>query len=124
MRRNHVTFFEIDPSVEPIARHFFTFLPRCELNCEVVIGDGRLQLEHMADSVFDLLLLDAFSSDSVPTHLLSREAVRGVSAEAETGWNPDVSRFQSLFECGETGRRVSFRRGSSGLFPALTMQAL
>jgi hypothetical protein len=72
---HHVTFFEIDPSVEPIARHFFTFLPRCGSNCDVVIGDGRLQLEHMTDSNFDLLLLDAFSSDSVPTHLLSREAV-------------------------------------------------
>jgi SAM-dependent methyltransferase len=73
---HHVTFFEIDPSVEPIARHFFTFLPRCGSNCDVVIGDGRLQLEQMADSSFDFLLLDAFSSDSVPTHLLSREAVQ------------------------------------------------
>jgi SAM-dependent methyltransferase len=72
---HHVTFFEIDPSVEPIARHFFTFLPRCGSNCDVVIGDGRLQLERTADAEFDLLLLDAFSSDSVPTHLLSREAV-------------------------------------------------
>ena len=72
---HRVTFFEIDPSVEPIARQFFTFLPRCGSNCDVVIGDGRLQLERMADSSFDLLLLDAFSSDSVPTHLLSREAV-------------------------------------------------
>jgi SAM-dependent methyltransferase len=72
---HHVTFFEIDPSVEPIARHFFTFLTGCGSNCDVMIGDGRLQLERVADGDFDLLLLDAFSSDSVPTHLLSREAV-------------------------------------------------
>ena len=72
---HRVTFFEIDPSVEPIARRFFTFLPRCGTNCDVVVGDGRLQLERMPDGTFDLLLLDAFSSDSVPTHLLSREAV-------------------------------------------------
>jgi SAM-dependent methyltransferase len=72
---HHVTFFEIDPSVEPIARHFFTFLAQCGSSCDVVIGDGRLQLERTADLNFDLLLLDAFSSDSVPTHLLSREAV-------------------------------------------------
>ena len=72
---HHVTFFEIDPSVEPLARHFFTFLAHCGSNCDVVIGDGRLQLERTADLNFDLLLLDAFSSDSVPTHLLSREAV-------------------------------------------------
>jgi SAM-dependent methyltransferase len=73
---HHVTFFEIDPSVAPIARHYFTFLPRCGSNCDVVIGDGRLQLERMSDSSFDFLLLDAFSSDSVPTHLLSSEAVQ------------------------------------------------
>jgi hypothetical protein len=73
---HHVTFYEIDPSVEPIARRFFTFVPRCGFNCDVVIGDGRLQLSRAPDSSFDLLLLDAFSSDSVPTHLVSREAVR------------------------------------------------
>jgi SAM-dependent methyltransferase len=73
---HHVTFYEIDPSVEPIARHFFTFVPRCGSNCDIVIGDGRLQLAHAPEASFDLLLLDAFSSDSVPTHLVSREAVR------------------------------------------------
>ena len=73
---HHVTFYEIDPSVEPIARRFFTFVPRCGSNCDVLIGDGRLQLSRAPDSSFDLLLLDAFSSDSVPTHLVSREAVR------------------------------------------------
>jgi hypothetical protein len=71
-----VTFYEIDPSVEPIARQYFTFLKRCGSNCDVVIGDGRLQLAREPDQSFDLLLLDAFSSDSVPTHLVSREAVQ------------------------------------------------
>ncbi len=75
-KTRHVTFFEIDPSVEPIARQFFTFLPRCGPNCDVIVGDGRLQLERTPNGSFDLLLLDAFSSDSVPTHLLSREAVQ------------------------------------------------
>jgi SAM-dependent methyltransferase len=73
---HHVTFYEIDPSVEPIARRFFTFVPRCGSNCDVVIGDGRLRLGQAPDASFDLLLLDAFSSDYVPTHLVSREAVR------------------------------------------------
>jgi hypothetical protein len=71
-----VTFYEIDPSVEPIARHFFTFLPRCGTNCDLVIGDGRLRIADAADGAYDFLLLDAFSSDSVPAHLLSREAVQ------------------------------------------------
>jgi SAM-dependent methyltransferase len=75
-RDQHVTFYEIDPSVEPIARGYFTFLPRCGPHCDVVIGDGRLQLAREPDGVFDLLLLDAFSSDSVPAHLVSREALQ------------------------------------------------
>ena len=74
---NHqVTFYEIDPSIEQVARHFFTFLKQCGSNCNVVIGDGRLQLSQSADSSLDLLMLDAFSSDSIPTHLLSREALQ------------------------------------------------
>jgi len=72
---HHMTFYEIDPSVEPIARRYFTFLSGCGSNCDVVIGDGRLQLAREPDDSFDLILLDAFSSDSVPTHLLSHEAL-------------------------------------------------
>jgi spermidine synthase len=72
---HHVTFYEIDPSVEPIARRYFTFLRQCGSNCDVVIGDGRLQVAQEPDETFDLILLDAFSSDSVPAHLVSREAL-------------------------------------------------
>ncbi len=73
---HHVRFYEIDPAVEPLAGTFFTFVPRCGVNCDIVIGDGRMQLMKEPDGAFDLLLLDAFSSDSIPTHLVSREAVR------------------------------------------------
>jgi SAM-dependent methyltransferase len=73
---HHVTFYEIDPAVVPIAQKYFTFVPRCGANCDIIIGDGRLQLAQERDGSFDLLLLDAFSSDSVPTHLLSREALQ------------------------------------------------
>ena len=71
-----VTFYEIDASVETIARRFFTFLTRCGGRCDVVIGDGRLELAKAADGSFNLLMLDAFSSDSIPAHLVSREAVQ------------------------------------------------
>jgi spermidine synthase len=73
---HHVTFYEIDPSVESIARRFFTFLPRCGMNCDVIIGDGRLRLVEAPNGSFDLLMLDAFSSDSIPSHLVSREALQ------------------------------------------------
>jgi SAM-dependent methyltransferase len=72
----HVVFFEIDPSVEKLAREFFTFLPRCMANCDVEIGDGRLELAKASDGSFDLLMLDAFSSDSIPAHLMSKEALQ------------------------------------------------
>ena len=81
---HHVTFFEVDPSVEPIARDYFTFIPRCGANCDIIIGDGRLELDREPDRSFDLLLLDAFSSDSVPTHLVSREALQMYLAKVKT----------------------------------------
>jgi SAM-dependent methyltransferase len=71
----HVTFFEIDPDVESIARKFFTFLSRCDRNCDVVSGDGRLAIARTPEDEFDLIVLDAFSSDAIPAHLVSREAL-------------------------------------------------
>jgi SAM-dependent methyltransferase len=73
--KRHITFFEIDPQVDFIARRFFSFLPRCADRCDVVLGDGRLSIQNRPDGTFDLLILDAFNSDSIPTHLLSREAM-------------------------------------------------
>src|SRR5207244_13618314 len=73
---HRMTFYEIDPSIVPIAERFFTFLSQCGSNCQVIIGDGRLELARAPNKSLDLLLLDAFRSDSVPTHLISREAVQ------------------------------------------------
>jgi SAM-dependent methyltransferase len=72
----HITFFDIDPQMYDIAFNFFTYLRRCAENCDVIIGDGRLSIERMPASAFDVLMLDAFSSDSIPAHLVSREAVQ------------------------------------------------
>jgi len=71
----HITFFDIDPQVYDIAHNFFTYLRRCADACNVVIGDGRLSIEKAPDRDFDVLMLDAFNSDSIPAHLVSREAV-------------------------------------------------
>jgi SAM-dependent methyltransferase len=72
----HMTFFDIDPQVPAIARGFFTYLRGCAENCDIVIGDGRLSIEKARDGEFDVLMLDAFNSDSIPAHLVSREAVQ------------------------------------------------
>jgi len=72
----HITFFDIDPQVPMIANGYFTFLRRCATDCNIVIGDGRLSIEKQPDGEFDVLMLDAFNSDSIPAHLVSREAVQ------------------------------------------------
>ena len=70
------TFFEIDPLVERISRNpkYFTFLRDCAVRPNVVIGDARLTLAHQPDRRFGLLVIDAFSSDAIPVHLLTRQA--------------------------------------------------
>jgi hypothetical protein len=76
--REHWTFFEIDPEVIRIARdpRRFEFLSKCAPDMPVVAGDARLTLEASTDR-YDLIVLDAFSSDTIPVHLLTREAVAG-----------------------------------------------
>jgi membrane protein implicated in regulation of membrane protease activity len=76
--REQWTFFEIDPEVIRIARdpRRFEFLSRCAPDTPVVAGDARLTLEASADR-YDLIVLDAFSSDTIPVHLLTREAFAG-----------------------------------------------
>ncbi len=71
------TFHEIDPLVERLARdpRHFRYLQECGQNTSVVIGDARLTLEQVPDGGYDLLVLDAYSSDSIPLHLMSREAL-------------------------------------------------
>ncbi len=70
------TFFEIDPVVHHYStRGLFTFLDQCAPDEEVVIGDARLELEGRPEASFDLLAIDAFSSDAIPLHLLTREAL-------------------------------------------------
>lgn len=72
----HWTFYEIDPLIVRIASDpaQFSFLARCLPHVPVVIGDARLTLEHGAAAADDMLVVDAFSSDTVPMHLLTTEA--------------------------------------------------
>ena len=72
------TFYEIDPLMERIARdpQLFTYLRDCPPTSTVVIGDARISLAAAPRASYDLILLDAFSSDAIPTHLLTREALR------------------------------------------------
>lgn len=74
-----LTFFELDPAVERVALKHFSFLADARARgarVSTVTGDARLTLAGAAPGSFDLLVVDAFSSDSIPVHLVTREAVR------------------------------------------------
>jgi hypothetical protein len=71
---DHYTFYEINPLVVQLARSEFTLLKESPGATDIVLGDGRLSLERQPSQQFDLLAVDAFSSDSIPIHLLTKEA--------------------------------------------------
>ena len=70
-------FFEIDPLMVSIAKNpdNFTFLAKCQPEVDIVIGDARLTMSREADNSLDLIIVDAFSSDAVPVHLMTAEAL-------------------------------------------------
>jgi hypothetical protein len=68
-------FYEINPDVLTIARRDFTFLNESEATIEVPLGDARLSLEREPKQNFDVLVIDAFSSDAIPVHLITSEAL-------------------------------------------------
>ncbi|MBD2635288.1 fused MFS/spermidine synthase [Limnothrix sp. FACHB-881] len=71
------TFYEIDPTVKSIAQNpaYFSFLELSKGKVTVEIGDGRLKMQTVGDRSLDLVIMDAFSSDSIPVHLITREAI-------------------------------------------------
>ena len=74
----HMTYFEIDPVVRDIASNpkYFTYLRDSKAKVDIVMGDARLTLAQQADHQFGLIVLDAFSSDAIPIHLLTEDAMR------------------------------------------------
>ena len=70
-----LTFYELDPAIVNIAQNLFTYLVDCPAEVKMVVGDARLQLEQAPDHSYDIILVDAFNSDAIPTHLLTREAL-------------------------------------------------
>jgi len=76
---DRIRYYEIDANVERLAREYFSFIDDSEAQLDVILGDARIMLEHEAANnelqAFDLLVVDAFNSDAVPLHLLTREAM-------------------------------------------------
>jgi spermidine synthase len=74
---DYFRFYELNPAVTQVALTYFRFLNESAAETEVVAGDGRLALEREPPQNFDVLILDAFSGDSIPVHLLTRQAFEG-----------------------------------------------
>jgi hypothetical protein len=72
-----LTYYEIDPLVAHIARdpQYFTLLSQCDPETKIVLGDARLKLKDAAERSYGLIVLDAFSGDSIPMHLMTKEAL-------------------------------------------------
>ena len=70
-----IRFYDINPAVVAIARNEFGYLGDSEAKIEIALGDARLTLEREAPEKFDVLAVDAFSSDSIPVHLITKEAL-------------------------------------------------
>ena len=72
-----VHYYEIDPAIIHIARdpNLFSFVSSCRPNLPIVLGDARLTLADAPDGAYDLIVVDAFTSDAIPIHLLTREAM-------------------------------------------------
>jgi len=72
------TFYEVDSTVVQLARdsRFFTYLSKCSSDIKVVLGDARLSLAREPSNQFELLILDAYTSDSVPIHLITQQALQ------------------------------------------------
>jgi spermidine synthase len=75
---DHLDYYEIDAEVIRIARdpRRFTFLRDCKPDAKIILGDARLTIADATNARYDVIVVDAFSSDSIPVHLLTREALR------------------------------------------------
>lgn len=77
--------YEINQQVVDVARREFTYLSESQARVEIILGDGRLALEREPVQNYDLLVMDAFSGDSVPVHLITREAFRAYLRHLKPG---------------------------------------
>ncbi|MGO9324661.1 MAG: spermidine synthase [Terracidiphilus sp.] len=82
-----LTYYEIDPLVVQIAEdpRYFTYLQRCAPTTRIVLGDARLKLREAPDGRYGLITLDAFSGDSIPMHLMTKEALALYSRKLAPG---------------------------------------
>ena len=118
-------FFEIDPEVIRIAQNpkLFTFMSECAPGSHVVLGDGRLTVQKEPPVSYDLIVLDAFSSDSVPVHLLTAEAVGMYFTKLKPGGALIFNISNRYMELASVIAAVAKTQGAMAYFNTLDMAA-
>ena len=118
------TFYEIDPAVIAIAENpdYFTYLSDAAVAPRVVAGDGRLSLMAEPAASFDLLVLDAFTSDVVPAHLLTREAMQVYARTLRPGgllaFHVSSHFYNLAYALGATARSLGFSAAAGQIVPS------
>ncbi len=108
--------YEINPAVPELARTEFTYLRDTKAHVEIVMGDGRLSLEREPDQRFDVLVMDAFSGDSVPVHLLTEEAFRTYVRHLAPGGVLAVNISNKYLELRPVIERAASRFGRDAVY--------
>ena len=72
---DNLVFYELDQEVVNIAKSHFTFLENCKAELKIITGDARIKLNDAKNQIYDIIFVDAFSSDAIPSHLLTKEAL-------------------------------------------------
>jgi spermidine synthase len=109
------TFYEIDPAVIAIARDQFTYLRDTRAQVRTILGDGRLALAAEPDGRFSLLVIDGFSSDAVPVHLLTREAIALYLRKLQPGGLLALHLSSLHFDLVPVVAEIAASLGASGL---------
>jgi hypothetical protein len=115
---DHFTFFEIDPAIVRIARDpaLFTFVEDSPGTIDIVVADGRIALAAQPDGRFGLLVIDAYSSDAVPVHLLTREALALLLRKLHAGGLVAFHLSSRFFDLAPVLAAEAASLGKDGLF--------
>ena len=103
-------FYDINPAVMKIAQRDFTYLQDSDATIELALGDARLSLEREPSQQFDVLAIDAFSSDAIPVHLITSEALGVYLTAHEARRRHRVPRHEPVPEPGSGRRRAGAKR--------------
>ena len=116
---DQLTIFEIDPAVVRLSARpggDFTYVPTCQPNARIELGDARLQIAEEPDGEFDVIVVDAFSSDAIPAHLLTREAHRALSQQTQRSRHSHPAPLKpELGACVRSGARRAFAQRAVSL---------